>query len=243
LRDHDAKISIQNHYNATPLFEIIYAANRIVVDYAFESLVVLGLVYVHSGRELSRMDAEDFADFNNLPIVKKFNKTLAECAAENTPNAEGYVLTYPNAGLKVKVKFEEYVRLHRILTGLNPRTIWEMLAEKQDPAVDSIMKDPKLPAKFLEWFGGWVNQLRGRYTELERISKQMFEGTPHMGEGLSSYSHEQLKQARKENALYYLQAPALSSILFAMLDGKDYGEIIWKIIKPRGDETFKKDGE
>jgi hypothetical protein len=37
------------------------------------------------------------------------------------------------------------VRLHRVLTGLNPKAIWELLAENAGNSVDSILKDDKMP--------------------------------------------------------------------------------------------------
>lgn len=249
VRDHSL-LAQPTQLEATPVFEIIYPENRIVVDYDWSGLVLLGLVDVRTGREQDRNILEKFAEKSRLRAVRRFDKSLAECAAENVSNAEGYVLTYPSTGLKVKVKFEDYVRLHRILTGLNPRAIWEMLvppemlvqqqppegidptvAEKRRHSVDSILDDPKMPAGFIEWFGGWVGYLRNEYQRLESEAKAVFDNRP-------------VGADRKTHALYFKATPALASILFAMLDGKDYEPIIWKHIKPRGDaETYKRDGE
>src|SRR6185369_6937033 len=146
----------------TPVCEIIYQANRIVVDYDFEGLVVLGVIDNATGREAARGILESLAGDNGLPVVERFNKTLAEAAAEDLPNEEGYVLTYSN-GVKVKVKFAEYVRLHRILTGLNPKAIWELLAKKAGASVDLLLQDSKMPEGFKSWLRGWVEELRRRY--------------------------------------------------------------------------------
>jgi hypothetical protein len=48
---------------------------------------------------------------------------------------------------------------------------------------------------------------------------------------------------RKANALYFQKTPHLCSILFAMLDGKDFAPTIWDRLKPKATDTFKKDGE
>jgi RNA ligase len=245
----------------TPIVEIIYSENRIVVDYDYEGLVLLGLVWKNTGYEMSYLAAEEFARTHQFPLVRRFEKSLAECAGENENNAEGYVLTYPSTGLKVKVKFEEYVRLHRILTGLNPRAIWEMLvppemlqkspqaaelnaavAEKRLASVDSILGDPKMPTGFIAWFGGWVNYLRTEFARIEREAKAVFDNRPIIRpnniDGVLELGE------RKTQALYFLQAPSLCGVLFAMLDGKGYDTIIWKSIKPRGDaESYKRDGE
>jgi RNA ligase len=216
----------------TPVFEIIYKENRIVVDYKFEELQLIGVINIATGLELPRHELEVFAQKLGVTPVKKFNKSLAECAGENNPNEEGYVLTYAN-GLKVKIKFEEYLRLHRILTGLNPRAIWEMLAAKQDKSVDTILADPTMPVAFKEWFGGWVNQLRSKYADIERQVQLVFEQRPKADADLEPQYN------RKKAALYFLKHPDVKSVLFAMLDEKDYSEIIWGQIQPKGNETFK----
>lgn len=213
----------------TAVFEVIFKENRIVVDYDFEGCVLIGGMENASGKEVSREELEDFARLNNLPIVQKFNKTLAECAAEDNPNEEGYVLTYASTGLKVKVKFAEYVRLHRVLTGLNPKAIWELLAKKADSTVDLWVHDEKMPDGFKKWLSGWVVQLRERYAAIEAQAKEVFVAKP---EG-----------TRKDVALYFQKTPQLCSVLFAMLDGKQYDEIIWDKIKPKASDTFKVDGE
>jgi RNA ligase len=215
--------------DATPVFEVIYSTNRIVVDYDFEGMVLLGVVDNYFGKELSREQVEWIAGDNKIKVVEKFSKSLAECAAENTPNEEGYVLTYSN-GVKVKVKFAEYVRLHRVLTGLNPRAIWEMLSQGGGQSVDAILNDPKMPVTFLAWFTGWVIQLRAKYALIESETQAVFAARPQ-------------EASRKDTAMYFKQTPHLASVLFAMLDGKDHASIIWDRIEPKGNATFKKDGE
>ena len=248
----------------TLIAEIIYSSNRIVVDYDYEGLILTGCVDIETAEEVDREVLEEIGEACGLLVVKRFTKSLAECAGENTPNAEGYVLTYPSTGLKVKVKFEEYVRLHRILTGLNPRAIWEMLvppsmlvqqpkekvnpedgtiAEARRATVDSILNDPKMPATFIEWFGGWVNQLRSQYAGIEARAKDAFSYRRFKGPWATEPTPEALRMVRKAHAEDFMKTPELKSILFAMLDGHEYETIIWKMLKPRGDAPFKKDGE
>jgi T4 RnlA family RNA ligase len=214
--------------DVTPVCEVIYAANRIVVDYDFEGLVVLSIIDNETGAELSRADVEQWAQLNGLPVVPKFDKTLAECAAENTANEEGYVLSYSN-GVKVKVKFEEYVRLHRILTGLNPKTVWEMLSQGQSDAINKLTDDPKMPATFVAWLAAVATDLRVKYALIEAEAQAYFAARP-------------ASPARKDQAAYFVQSPH-RAILFQMLDGKSYAETIWDRIKPKILRTFKKDGE
>lgn len=214
--------------DVTPVCEVIYAANRIVVDYDFEGLVVLSIIDNETGAELARADVESWAAVNGLPVVPKFDKTLAECAAENTANEEGYVLSYSN-GVKVKVKFEEYVRLHRILTGLNPKTVWEMLSQGQSEAIDKLLNDPKMPVTFVAWLTQVSADLQLKFMEIELEAQAVFAARP-------------ASSVRKDQAMYFMQSPH-KAILFQMLDGKSYAETIWDRIKPKVLRTFKKDGE
>lgn len=217
------------HPDCTMVFEIIYSENRIVVDYDFEGMIALGLVEIATGLERPRNELEAVAHRNGFKVVPKFDKSLAECAAEDVPNEEGYVLTYSN-GVKVKVKFAEYVRLHRILTGLNPKTVWEMLSLGQHDAIDKLLADPKMPVAFVTWLREVATELMVQYVQLERVAQSVFDARP-------------ASEVRKDQALYFKQTPHLCSVLFAMLDGKDYAPIIWDRIKPKVTKTFKKDGE
>jgi len=214
--------------DVTPVCEIIYPENRIVVNYDYAGLVLLSIINNETGEELSRFDLEMWGAINTLQIVEKFDKSLAECAAEDTKNEEGYVLTYSN-GVKVKVKFAEYVRLHRILTGLNPKTVWEMLAAGQDEAIDKLLNDPTMPESFILWLREVAAELRVQYAEIEREAQAVFAARP-------------ASPLRKDQALYIIQSQ-YKAILFQMLDGKSYAETIWDRIKPKGTKTFKKDGE
>lgn len=232
----------------TLIYEIIFASNRIVVDYNFEGLVLTGCVEIETGEEADRTVLEQIGEDCGITVVRKFNKTLTECAGENNLNEEGYVLTYdlgPGvAPLKVKVKFSEYCRLHRILTGLNPKTIWEMLAAEQNEAIDAILTDPKMPQEFIKWFGSWVNQLRAQFASSLKAAQVTFSARPFQGEWAYPPSAEAVKLRRKAIALHFQKTPNQCPILFAMLDGKDCAPVIWRLLKVKAtDETFKKEGE
>jgi RNA ligase len=227
----------------TPLFEIIYPQNRIVCQYDFEGLVLLTMVNKRTGEEV---DYKRLSYLSPFRFVERFDKSLAECAAENIPNEEGYVLTWPREGkppLKVKVKFADYVRLHRIVTGLNPKNIWEMLAMGQ--SLEPLLT-PDMPAHFRGWLEDWQKKLQGEHDAIEDEAKYIFDtaqAVMRQKHNLLTYSEP--KEIRKDYALFFqAQSARLSAVLFAMLDGKNYHEYIWKLIKPKGnDATFRKDGE
>lgn len=108
----------------TYLFEIVYPENRVVLDYGdMNDLVLLGALNTETGLPVHvgtwpgpRAEVHSY---------KTFGEALA---AEPRLNAEGYVVYFPDLDVRLKLKQDDYVALHRILTGLNARNIWEVAA-------------------------------------------------------------------------------------------------------------------
>jgi RNA ligase len=107
----------------TYLVEIIYPENRIVVKYSDERLVFIGLC--RGGEELNWATAStifaaskiDMLDIVNTRWTHDAGPALyEELKARNTENAEGFVLRFYPGNFRMKIKFNEYVRLHRLLT-------------------------------------------------------------------------------------------------------------------------------
>jgi RNA ligase len=198
--------------NYTYIFEIIYPQNRIVVDYGNqERLVLLAIVHTETGAEIP-CDSwwSDVAKIYDFPDLK----TLREI---NLDNQEGFILHWSN-GLRVKYKFAEYKRLHSILTNVSTKTIWESL--KEGNSLDEIID--QVPDEFYHWVKLTENQLRSQYAEIEAQCQQVFK----------------VLETRKETAVYF-QSQTYPSILFSMLDDRDYSQIIWRMIQPPYSKPFK----
>ena len=114
----------------TYLFEIIYSENRIVIHYGdFEGLVLLGCVNIKTGQEMpySALIAEAEAlgvtvtdvqtGYDDVMELREFCKALPK-------DKEGFVLTFEN-GLKVKMKGDEYCKIHKIISYMTPLAFWE----------------------------------------------------------------------------------------------------------------------
>ncbi len=111
----------------TYLFEIIYPENRIVVDYGtMEDVILLAAIHTESGKEVSYDELRAIA--GPIPVVTKYDgiRDFDQLAATEQANREGFVVSFLN-GERCKVKFAEYVRLHRLVTGTNARAIWDVL--------------------------------------------------------------------------------------------------------------------
>ena len=196
----------------TYLVEIIYPENRIVVDYGdARKLVLIAVIDNATGADLP-------LESIGLPIVKQYEgiRDIGQLQAMEEQNREGFVLRYPS-GLRLKLKFEEYVRLHRILTQISSIDIWEILRRGEDLAV--LLRD--VPDEFYHWVHATVDKLQEAFAALEQEARAEFKD---LGD-------------RKSNALYY-QTCKYPSILFKMLDGEDYSEIIWKHLRPEYERPF-----
>jgi RNA ligase len=161
---------------------------------------------------------------------------LTDCLAEDVRNEEGYVAAWPRPGttpLRCKIKYSNYVRLHRLLTGTNAVTVWEMLRDKLDIA--ELTTD--VPDEFRAWIGSMVERFRNEYRAIEDPARAAF----HAYSGDKDPTNPEAKKAFALHVMAHHKE--LAPILFALISGKEYGQIIYKMIRPRGDEekTFKED--
>ena len=213
--------------DCTYLFEIIYPENRIVVDYGDEEkLVLLGSIQTNTGREYN-VHSEHYEDLG-FELVMKY-KTWDEgydlLKEEISKDKEGYVIRFKN-GFRMKIKGEEYKRLHRILTNISNRDIWEYV--RADKPLDEILD--KVPDEFYDWVKSEESKFR-----------QMFNITRTMAE-LTFMKYIKPEMSRKDSALIIKQQKLeLQPILFKLLDNKDCSDLIWKNLYPKYSKPFKKD--
>jgi RNA ligase len=218
---------LNTHFGLIPgytyLFEIIYPENRIVVDYGgAEKLVVLGCYNNETGIE-GNIDEMVNEGFEVVTKYNTFGEGFDELKREISNSKEGYVIRFKN-GMRMKIKGDEYVRLHRILTNFSTTDIWELLRTKGN--MDEFLE--RVPDEFDKWVKETVRDLVVRYENIEKEYAEVFSN-------LKNQNLDRKDFATK--ALHYRH----SSVLFSMLDGKSYEDIIWKMIKPKWSKPFKKD--
>jgi RNA ligase len=114
----------------TLLFEIIYPENKSVIKYDFAGLVLLTAFDRVTGAELPWPDVAGWAARLGCrtPRVLPFG-TLAEVIDSRSrlpADLEGYVLRFAN-GLRVKLKGEAYLTLHKLVWGLSEKRVLEAL--------------------------------------------------------------------------------------------------------------------
>jgi len=208
----------------TYLFEIIYPENRIVIDYGdAEKLVVLGAYNNETGNEVSVVEMTN-EGFEVVTRYNTFGEGFDELKREISNSKEGYVIRFRN-GMRMKIKGDEYVRLHRILTNFSTTDIWELMRTKGN--MNEFLD--RVPDEFDNWVRMTVLELKAHFENIKFRSSIDFE----YYKGESNGDKKQFALLIKDNEY--------RSILFSMWDGKSYEDTIWKMIKPKWNKPFKKD--
>lgn len=142
---------------STSIVEIIYPDNRIVVDY--------------SGKDFLQPLGEVFPDgiVQSRPLASDVVVTV--CSYEEAlklpipDDEEGYVLDI--MGMEgtvsghVKLKGAEYLRLHKLVTGLSEKTVWESLVDGTYSQMYSLMPD-----EFQTWMEEVRDDLQSKYNDV-----------------------------------------------------------------------------
>jgi RNA ligase len=207
----------------TYLFEFTASWNRIVVDYGDEdNLTLLGAIRTDDGTEAIYKTLKLIARGANCDVVKRYDgisdySTLKGMVEDNH---EGFVVRFSN-GDRMKVKGDEYVRLHRVMTNLSTTAIWEVLSS--GGTMDTLLAD--VPDEFYSKIKEYENSLRYSYMSIQEHAGKLFDSL------YESYDGE-LPNRKKYAEWVTGQNNFIQPILFRMYDKKDYSPCIWKLIKP-----------
>lgn len=163
----------------TYLVEIVYPENRIVVKYDFAGLVLLG-AYDAEGYELDDPELDRVARCLawRRPRTFGFGSLAALLAAAKRLPAleEGFVVRFAS-GFRLKVKGDEYCRLHRLVSDVTPLAVWELLA-------DGTKAPEAVAADLPEEFRGDFERLVTRLTEQADAVRAFVDADVVRAEGL-----------------------------------------------------------
>jgi RNA ligase len=217
--------SVDNEF--TYLFELIGKDNRIVVAYPENELILLAVVTNCSGVE---HNLHYYGDYTSIKVVEEYaaewnENTIKTLQELNIQNEEGFVLKWDN-GYRVKIKFADYFRLHKLITGLNEKAIWEFMQEHDN--IDELVK--QVPEEF-------ENFVRTVYTNIDEDFWNISERC------IKFIKDNKLKElTRKESAEIIMKIlPQYQGVLFSLLDDKNEQarKNIWKLVKPKTNKYFK----
>lgn len=210
--------------SCTYLFEILYPENRIVVDYGdLRDVVLLGKIKTDTDEELS---IESYK--NNFNVVNKYNGITDYTFLKKmvSDNKEGFIVKFSN-GSRIKVKGEEYLRLHKIMTNISTTSVWEVLSSKGD--MSDLLQN--VPDEFYNKIKTYEKDLRYSFYQISEYC-----GKIHDGFRYGKYGDVEPEPSKKEFAEFIARnvtKSKLHPVLFYMWDKKPYDEIIWKLLKPK----------
>lgn len=195
----------------TYLFEVIYPGNRIVVDYGGrQEVVLLAAIDTQSGNEVDHSDC-------GLKTVRRLppDSPIRELRTIIRDDEEGYVVRFAN-GFRMKVKGSRYMELHRVITGVSSRSIWEILSQGRD--LSEVLD--VAPDECADWIRGEAAGMCLAFDKLRIDSDAMLDVVKPMA-------------TRKDQALYLMgNNRDLAGAVFAMLDGKSCDSVLWKKLYP-----------
>lgn len=161
-------LDVRNTY----VTEIVYPENRIVVDYHGTRTLTLLTVFGPDGYELrgteqvmawslidgaATIHPQGDIKLSRVLFYAQRNQTVFGEDIDGT-RGEGYVLRY-DSGLRVKVKFSDYIKLHGIVTGLTERHVWELLREGR--SLESLFE--VLPDEYHDWLTNTAVKLSSNF--------------------------------------------------------------------------------
>lgn len=205
------------------LVEIIYPENRIVVDYRGKQDAILLAVMGTDGVELPAV----------FEATKRFNKVRRYDGVEDFSiinsdprfdGEEGFVVKW-SSGFMAKVKREEYVRLHRLITQCSTRTIWELLRDGKSP--DELIE--RVPDDFAAWVREHTFSLLDSYASVLREAQSGFDAAP--------------RGVERKVFAEYAKKQKYPALIFSLLDDKRIEQSIWKIVEPKWSTPFRCGGD
>lgn len=207
----------------TFLYEIIYPEGRIVLDYSdMDDLILLGAVNNQTGRSVDRQELEGFGWPGPIAEIFEFTSLDEVFRADQTSNKEGFVIHFTEQDERLKVKFEEYLAIHRLLFNLSERRVWEMLSTGAD--VDQWLT--QIPDEFATEAKSWVQGLRQRYADLKTEGYDLYRSMNNL------YGND-----RKAIAMHMQKAQipkGLMSLVFGHVAQRDeawISDTIWKQLR------------
>lgn len=203
-------------YNGfTPLFEIIYPQNRIVVDYGSRAeLVLLSIIHNETGTELvlnlSRYWSGSIAETHQYTIDEMITLTETLPASH-----EGWVVTFED-GVKSKIKGAPYLRAHKLLSNLSFSTVLESrMAGTFNQMIDGI------PDEFLSTVMAYSNLIDETIEQISDYLSIIIKQAPAQEPG------EEYRAYKKRYAEWANSHGRYNSYLFAIEAGKDILPIIY----------------
>ncbi|MEU7551379.1 RNA ligase [Streptomyces sp. NPDC044571] len=250
----------------TYLAEILYPQNRIVVDYGDRRDLVLLAAFGPDGTEVELTEAaahwEGIGAVVTVWPAMPLDELIALTESNTLPggrsttgtDAEGFVLRFAS-GVRAKAKLSEYVRLHKVLTGVTERDLWR---------AHGIQRFAGLPAKVLrqglgcspeeiEASGGkpldaLLEQVPDEFdTWVREVIARLEDAAARRGRAIDAafgeLAHLAGDRAAFARAVQAVPDRDIRAAMFLRLDGRPTELLVWRQLRPEASNPFTTDEE
>lgn len=262
----DARDTSALRPGTTYLAEILYPQNRIVVDYGDRRDLVLLAAFGRDGTEVPLAEAAPHWEgigsvvrvWPAMPLGELIalteSNTLPGGEAATGMDAEGFVLRFAS-GVRAKAKLSEYVRLHKVLTGITERDIWrghgiqrfaglpaKQLAQGLNCSVadieaaggkplDALLE--QVPDEFDTWVREAIARMEAEAERHERAIDEAYATVVHLAGDRGAFA-----RAVKE-----LDDRTVRPAMFMRLDGRSTELTTWRQVRPETADPYVTDEE
>jgi len=204
----------------THCFEIIYPQNRIVVNYDGKTeLVYLATIDLNGSKSYLKSLPEGM----RATKLYDFDFDYGKLKSLNVENEEGFVGTLPNGDM-FKIKFENYITLHGIVTHTSSYVIWEYL--KTDLSFEFLIENT--PDEFYSFVKKVKEDILSHFSKLkEAVSKEYF-----------TFALENI-ESDKEFAARVFKEAKYPSQMFSLRKNSSIDKWLWEMVKPKFQIPFK----
>lgn len=216
---HQREPLLKMNPDMTYLFEIVYPQNRIVVNYGdVETLYLLAVIVTETGEEhYPHHVMETVAGINGWELPMRYGFTDVESILERLitldANHEGWVVKFTD-GSRWKFKGQQYLELHKMLSGMSKRRVFEAM---RNGLFEELRE--RIPDEWDAQLMDWHNEIMTAFSSMTLQAEMEFMDSPGRD------------APRKEFALWVKRYNRnLQSLLFLLYDDRDIEVAVWKQI-------------
>ena len=221
----------------TYLVEIIYPKNRIVVNYGDrEDLSLLAVLDNETGEDVHHLEHTYMWPFSKAwrYMDTEIQDITHMVHQDEHAGQEGVVMVWPRPGepaYRLKVKRADYIEMHRIVTGMTARKVWEI-------AKDGLYVETIIAKGVPEEWADWV---REKHTEIVQAKDSILERTHARFDQLMADPNLKKENGHSIDRKKFAKVAKRwdePGMLFSLLDGKDISEKAWQMVYPPHEVPF-----
>lgn len=209
----------------TYVWEYTSPNNRVVVRYSEDTLTLIGVIDTDTGEEYSYTKVAEEAARIGVPAVQfeDIDGEWQNLTKLQRDNFEGFVLYFPEQDVRVKIKLEEYLALHRIRSNMTNKFVYNALIS--DVNLEEMYTI--LEAEDKDWFTGVVQTYRDAFATKVAQAQELV----HQLTKANIYNAKD-RETRKAIVFFVQQRdPSLVGLVLDILDNREYTSRVWKLVK------------